>query len=87
MKSMKNNLKRIKQLLLLLILIFSTIFTGGTKVLASSYTTGKMIKHLNTDKYMYNYGYKVTIYLDVVNDTEENIENGTITFKFKHLES
>lgn len=62
------------------------MFTGGSKVLASSSTKGKIIKDLNTDKSMYNPGDTVKLYIDIVNDTEENIENGTITFKFKHLE-
>lgn len=86
MKNRVNNLKRLQSLFLSLILIFSIMFTGGSKVLATSSTTVKMIKDLNTDKSMYNPGDTVKIYIDIVNDTEKDIENGTITFKFKHLE-
>lgn len=86
MKNGRNNLERLQILLLSLILIFSIMFTGGSKVLASSSTKGKIIKDLNTDKSMYNPGDTLKLYIDIVNDTEENIENGTITFKFKHLE-
>lgn len=86
MKDGKNKLERLQSLLFSLILIFSIMITGGSQVLATSSSTGKMIKDLNTDKSMYNPGDIVKIYLDIKNDTEDNIEDGTITFKFKHLE-
>ena len=87
MKDGKNKLERLQSLLLSLILIFSIMITGGSQVLATSSSTGKMIKDLNTDKSMYNPGDIVKIYLDIKNDTEDDIEDGTITFKFRHLET
>ena len=87
MKDGKNKLERLQSLLFSLILIFSIMITGGSQVLATSSSTGKMIKDLNTDKSMYNPGDIVKIYLDIKNDTEDDIEDGTITFKFRHLET
>ena len=55
MKNKKSNFKIIQSLFLSLILIYSTMFTGGSKVLATtSSTTTKIIKDFNTDKSMYN---------------------------------
>ena len=73
MKDGKNKLERLQSLLFSLILIFSIMITGGSQVLATSSSTGKMIKDLNTDKSMYNPGDIVKIYLDIKNDTEDNI--------------
>jgi dextranase len=46
-----------------------------------------MIRDLNTDKAMYNPGDKVIIHMDITNNTGKNINNGTITFNFRHLEN
>ena len=46
MKDGKNKLERLQSLLFSLILIFSIMITGGSQVLATSSSTGKMIKDL-----------------------------------------
>lgn len=41
----------------------------------------------NTDKAMYNPGDEVRVYMDVKNTTGRAINNGTVTFRFRHLEN
>jgi dextranase len=56
-------------------------------VLEAYATTERIIRDLNTDKAMYNPGEKVTIYLDIVNSIGRNINAGTVTFRFRHIEN
>ncbi|WP_207652322.1 glycoside hydrolase family 66 protein [Clostridium chromiireducens] len=85
-KKERKKLKVIQSVLLALTVTMSSAFIEGIPVSAASSTTGKMIRDLNTDKAMYNPGDKVTIYMDVTNNSGKDVTNGKVTFNFKHLE-
>lgn len=46
---------------------------------------GEVIKDINTNDARYNPGQAVTIYVDLTNNTGQNITNGSVTLYFKHL--
>lgn len=87
MKVRKKRFSAMQSLLLTVTLALSNVLIGEVSAIAASSTTSKMISDFNTDKSMYNPGDTVNIYVDIKNTTGKNINNGTVTFRFRHLEN
>ncbi|MFT8315425.1 MAG: glycoside hydrolase family 66 protein [Clostridium sp.] len=79
--------KKMLWLLLVFIIISTFLVLYLSKPKVKNNGTVNIITNVNTDKSRYNPGEAVTIYVDLKNNTNSAISNGSVSLFFKHLEN